>query len=702
MRVTTEWRRRRVSPDERVVQETFARAMRRARIVAIAEGLAWGAVVAVVSLVAGALVATATMAWRLRRTRRRHVVSAVDRGTAGARNIFVSADELSSGRLLARPDIRERVFADAARLAQQVEYRRVFPKTPAVRAAAMAGAAWAIVAASVIWRIPVPEVARRLVTSTSPGTAADTVHLTVTIEPPPYTLLPSRSFSDPAEIAAVEGSTMMVVVGAGGEQSDGSCGAELPPSLDLGRTGQPCVTADHDGAQRPLSRGADGRFSDRVHLARTGYYTVTTATGARRVVPIVVSPDALPTVRVSAPGRDLVYPAANQQVAFVATATDDFGLQSLSLQYTRMAGSGETYQFEEGTIPLTLAKSTNREWRGTATRSLAALGLKEGDVLVYRAVASDARAGSGAATSDAFFIEISTLAAAAGDAFTVPQEETRYALSEQMLVIKTDRLDQRRGSMPREEFDEAAINLSIEQRMIRAEFVFMLGGEIEDEDVEAAQSTELAEGRLQNRGQRDLRAATVAMSEAEKLLTGGSMREALAAERRAIAALQRAFARDRYILRALAGQTDLDPNRRLTGTLPRANTWRRDPRSAGVNRRAALLQDLMAGLGDLRARVRESAPAHEESARSAVVLAGEALRVDPESAPLRRAAADLQRIGDSWRATAADARRQAIDGVASAVARELMQALAPVPPGPSFADPALSGAFADAKARGAR
>jgi hypothetical protein len=429
-----------------------------------------------------------------------------------------------------------------------------------------------------------------------------------------------------------------------------------------------------------------------------------------------------------------VYPAANQQVAFEARATDDFGLQSLSLQYTRMAGSGETYQFEEGTIPLTLAKSTNREWRGTATRSLAALGLKEGDVLVYRAVASDARAGSGAATSDAFFIEISTLAAAAGDAFTVPQEETRYALSEQMLVIKTGRLDQRRGSMPREEFDEAAINLSIEQRMIRAEFVFMLGGEIEDEDVEAAQSTELAEGRLQNRGQRDLRAATVAMSEAEKLLTGGSTREALAAERRAIAALQRAFARDRYILRALAGQTDLDPNRRLTGTLPRTNTWRRDPPSAAVNRRAALLQDLMAGLGELRTAAAGAAgpspvrrppevqfgppvpvnvPKQDAGGRTgdgpaldwrqrAVVLAGEALRVDPESAPLRRAAADLQRIGDSWRATSGDARRQAIDGVASAVARELMQALAPVPPGPSFADPALSGAFADAKARGAR
>ena len=63
----------------------------------------------------------------------------------------------------------------------------------------------------------------------------------------------------------------------------------------------------------------------------------------------------------------------------------------------------------------------------------------------------------------------------------------------------------------------------------------MLGGEIEDEEVEAAQSTELQEGRLQNRGQRDLRAATIAMSQAEKLLTGRESRRG--SDRRARAAV---------------------------------------------------------------------------------------------------------------------------------------------------------------------
>src|SRR5262249_46809967 len=133
----------------------------------------------------------------------------------------------------------------------------------------------------------------------------------------------------------------------------------------------------------------------------------------------------------------------------------------------------------------------------------------------------------------------------------------------------------------------------------RAEFVFMLGGEVEDEEAEAEQSNELQEGRLRNRGQRDVRAATIAMSQAEKLLTGADTADALVAERAAVAALQRAFARDRYILRALASRSQLDLSRRLTGDLRAAADWRRSLPDAPVNRRAAQLQDLLRGVGGL-------------------------------------------------------------------------------------------------------
>ena len=139
------------------------------------------------------------------------------------------------------------------------------------------------------------------------------------------------------------------------------------------------------------------------------------------MIPIVVSPDALPAVRLTAPARDLVYAGGNPRIAFDARATDDFGLRSLALRYTKVSGSGEKFEFQEGEIPLAVTRASAREWSGSASRSLAELDLKDGDMLVYRAVAADARPGDGSASSDAFFIEISKLGVAAGDAFTLPR-----------------------------------------------------------------------------------------------------------------------------------------------------------------------------------------------------------------------------------------------------------------------------------------
>src|SRR6185295_14080334 len=224
------------------------------------------------------------------------------------------------------------------------------------------------------------------------------------------------------------------------------------------------------------------------------------------------------------------------------------------------------------------------------------------------------------------------------------------------------------------------------------EFVFMLGGEVEDEEVEAAQSTELQAGRLENRGQRDVRAATIAMSQAEKLLTGADTARALVAERAAVAALQRAFSRERYILRALATRSQLDPARRLTGNLSEAADWRRSPIDVPANRRTALLQDLLRGIAELTA-TNGSAATGAPFRDRVHVLAEEAIRADPAAALLREAAAALQRAAD-----AADpaARARALSAAAAAAGSETRRALAAAPLGPPAVAPGLSGAFADA------
>jgi hypothetical protein len=225
----------------------------------------------------------------------------------------------------------------------------------------------------------------------------------------------------------------------------------------------------------------------------------------------------------------------------------------------------------------------------------------------------------------------------------------------------------------------------------------MLGGEINDEEVEAEQSVELQAGRLQNRGQRDLRAATIAMSQAEKLLTGINTADALVAERAAVTALQRAFSRDRYILRAMATRSQLDPARRLTGTLAEATGWRRIPPDPSVDRRTALLQDLLRGIAELTA-IAPFGPAVPAPFRQrALVVAEEAIRIDPSSAALRTVATELQRAADTLESST---RSVALAVASTAAASEARRTQAGAPVTASSIAPSLSGAFADAARRG--
>jgi hypothetical protein len=179
------------------------------------------------------------------------------------------------------------------------------------------------------------------------------------------------------------------------------------------------------------------------------------------------------------------------------------------------------------------------------------------------------------------------------------------------------------------------------------------------------------------------------MSQAEKLLTGVNVADALVAERAAVTALQRAFSRDRYILRALATRSQLDPARRLTGALAEATGWRRVPPDVPVNRRTALLQDLLRGMAELNAEPDAFRP-------PALVLAEEAIRIDPSSAALRTVATELQRAAD---ATEGSMRSAALTAASTAASSEARRAHAGAPlASPSIA-PALSGAFADAMRR---
>src|SRR6185295_7286215 len=231
-----------------------------------------------------------------------------------------------------------------------------------------------------------------------------------------------------------------------------------------------------------------------------------------------------------------------------------------------------------------------------------------GDMVVYRAVAADARPGAVPAESDSWVVEITAPGAVAMEGFAVDDERDRYALSQQMVIIKTEQLASRKASMTPEAFAEEAQNIAAEQRRVRAEFVFMMGGELADagidtgelhEEAEAAGEHDLAAGRLANQGRTDLLRAIRSMSLAATSLMAATVPKALVDERAALASLQRAFARSRYILRTLTQRERLDLSRRLTGTLAALVRDTRPTATASDNPRLAELRRSLSGLAAL-------------------------------------------------------------------------------------------------------
>ena len=288
--------------------------------------------------------------------------------------------------------------------------------------------------------------------------------------------------------------------------------------------------------------------------------------GVLASIALVVTPDAAPAVRITAPAADLRRAAATGTVAIRIAARDDLGLRDLRLRFTKVSGSGESFTFEDGEWPVEVRRTSVTEWTGSYALDLARLGLGPGDSVVYHAVAHDARTGpEGAAESERFLIEIARPGAVAAGDFSLPEPEEKFALSQRMVIQLTERLLERRPRISAEQFRDEAQALAIAQRRVRAEFVFMLGGEVEDEFEEAAHSHEVEAGRLDNRGQGDLTDAVRHMSQAETRLTAADVREALPYEYRALSALQAAFGKARYFMRTLPATVQIDPGRRLAG-----------------------------------------------------------------------------------------------------------------------------------------
>jgi hypothetical protein len=429
--------------------------------------------------------------------------------------------------------------------------------------------------------------------------------------------------------------------------------------------------------------------------SESGYFAVEPIADAapgreRRLIPLVVNLDRSPNLRVGTPGRDIVLPDTKARVPIEASASDDFGLAALEIRYTKVSGSGEQFEFEEGTLPVTVTKDSDVAWKARGEIAMASLRLEPGDALVYRAVAHDKRPGDdGLATSDSFFIEIAGPGQVALEGFEMPPNQERYALSQQMIVLKIQRLSSReRGLAPAARADAAAA-IAAEQRAVRANFIFLMGGHVEDDETETEQANEMQEGRLQNTARKEISAAVAHMSRTEQALVAVNTAAALAAAKAAVEALQRAFGRSRYILRTIPVGGRVDPSRRLTGELSDAGDWRRDPNPPALDRDTREARLLLARMLDIAPAVQDGRTIDRSVFTS---LAEQALAIDPGAAVWQDVAHRLQQIQAGVRQSTSSQFSEAIGPVIARARRG-----ARMPSQPATQSPAgLHGAWARA------
>jgi hypothetical protein len=476
---------------------------------------------AVAGVTAGVACAAARYLWARAGRTTVAAARAFESSDPDLRNLVVTAQELIAFPDRTRRYMRDRVLAEAARRAGALDPVRVLPFGRDVAAAVVGIVVLASVVVVRATTIALPTVKRA--PAVTRGSAPAATEFTIDVAAPSYTGRPPAHFRNPASLEALEGSQAVIRVPRAAPSVVRLNGAELP--------------VDPEGVARTV-------------LHQSGYLAID-AGAVHALLPLSVTPDRAPDVRVTAPAKDMRVASTAVTIPIVAEAADDLALRSLELRYTIVSGTGEQFSFTEGTLPATLVRASDQAWRIETTLSPAGLKLEPGDALIYRAVGADRRPGdAGLASSDTYFVEIAGPGDVALAGVEMPPDKERYALSEAMIVLKIERLMAREKAMARPALEEAAGNIGAEQRAVRANFIFLLGGEIEDEDVEAETSSEIAEGRFANKPRQEIVAATVLMGRVERALTAVSTKEALGFARYAVRALQRAFGHSRYLLRA--------------------------------------------------------------------------------------------------------------------------------------------------------
>jgi hypothetical protein len=407
-----------VQPDVLALRAFLSRVGRRLTWIAVAWGAAAGLAVAVVAgvagvptrdtvaplVVAGVLLSVigSVISILVTTTWRRRTAVAVEQRTPESRNLIITAAELATTRDMEgyAPGL---VFREASRLVGRLNPSVLFPARRAIVALMAVLGAWLLV----VMRpgLPISATLRGVEPRDAAGPPVID-GIDVVVRPPAYTGRPAQTVRDPSRIEALAGSQISLSVRVRAERVVMETLASRDTVLPRRSTFDATIVADADGyiAIEPIGQSG---------------------AGPKRLIGLSVQPDAPPRVRIVAPGRDQRFPNGHGTLDIGIEASDDLELASLALRFTRVSGSGERFTFVEGQVPLSIARRDGRTWTARASWVLDSLKLDPGDMVVYKAIASDRRGAGGTSESDSYIAEILAPGGIAAPGFDVDPEQER-------------------------------------------------------------------------------------------------------------------------------------------------------------------------------------------------------------------------------------------------------------------------------------
>ena len=416
------------------VGAVFEAARRRALLRQVLQGVAAALLaLAVLALIAQpsrrallifAVSASALIAASLRLRRRsrtpRALAASLESRRPQLHNVVVTAEELLRHPERAPDGVRERVFADAAASLRSIRVGVLWPLGRLV-----AGVATAAGMAATAFALSQRGGTGSGVATQAPGAAHADVAIEVVLTPPPYTRRPIVSLQNPERVEAVEGTVARVTVANARDVR-----------IRLGA--------------RPLAvTSVDERSVVETRLTDSGYLAVETSgsDATTRLIVVTVVPDRTPVARIERPARDLLLPDARSSVEVTGSVADDIAVRALSLRYTRVSGSGEQFEFVEGELPLQIASDSDAAAGGPVGRFRAAAPRPRAGRLArlspHRARRAPRRCRHGRRRTRSS-LRSPGRATVPLEGFEMPPEQERYALSQQMIVVKMSGLRERR------------------------------------------------------------------------------------------------------------------------------------------------------------------------------------------------------------------------------------------------------------------